>query len=172
MQNATLLLKLFRDRNIFARTIYVRIIEMERYRYSALSIQLINKRALFDHLVLEHGQRADLWVTLLEAGRAVLYLIRHFTRSEHYPLRNALSPKAWINHCIPYARMYLTHVKSLYSWVHARTRFFFSPRLGGNEGIGTWEGEEEIRGEIWMKGARKIVVINDNKALFVFLRWC
>lgn len=26
--------------------------------------------------------------------------------------------------------------------------FFFSPRLGGNEGIGTWEGEEEIRGEI------------------------
>lgn len=120
------LLKLFRDRNIFARTIYVRIIEMERYRYSALSIQLINKRALFDHLVLEHGQRADLWVTLLEAGRAVLYLIRHFTRSEHYPLRNALSPKAWINHCIPYARMYLTHVKSLYSWVHARTIFFFS----------------------------------------------
>lgn len=35
---------------------------MERYRYSVLSIQLINKRAfaLFDHLVLEHGQRADL----------------------------------------------------------------------------------------------------------------
>lgn len=39
-----------------------RIIEMERYRYSVLSIQLINKRAfaLFDHLVPEHGQRADL----------------------------------------------------------------------------------------------------------------
>lgn len=41
-----------------------------------LSIQLINKRAfaLFDHLVLEHGQRADLWVTLLEAGRARFFI--------------------------------------------------------------------------------------------------
>lgn len=146
MQNATLLLKLFCDRNIFARTIYVRIIEMERYRYSALSIQLINKRALFDHLVLEHGQRADLWVTLLEAGRAVLYLIRHFTRSEHYPLRNALSPKAWINHCIPYARMYLTHVKSLYSWVHARTRFFFL--LDSEETRGSERGKGRRRSEV------------------------
>lgn len=63
-----------------------------------------------------------------------------------------------------YARMYLTHVKSLYTWARKcmRERFFLDTEE-------TRGGEKEIRGEIWMEGVRKIVVINDNRELFVFV---